>query len=60
MKISRETKSLSESDIESLTAGKGMRYAKAAELNGFPAPAHVLELASELQLSHLQKEDIFR
>jgi hypothetical protein len=31
--------------------GKGMGYAKAAELNGYPGPAHVLELGEELGLS---------
>lgn len=47
----REIKSLSEAEIADLLAGKGMGYAKVAELNGYPGPAHVLELADELGLS---------
>ena len=47
----REIRSLSESEVADLLAGKGMGYANAAELNGYPGPAHVLELRSELGLS---------
>jgi len=50
----REIKSLSKSEIEGLLAGRGMGYAKAAELNGYPGPLHVLELAEELDLSEEQ------
>ena len=46
----RDIKSLSASDVNSLQSGAGMAYAKAAELNGYPGPAHVLEFASQLQL----------
>ena len=52
---SRSIKALSASDITSLQAGAGMAYAKAAELNGYPGPAHVLELKSQLQLSDQQR-----
>ncbi len=38
-----------------LQSGAGMGYAKAAELNGHPGPLHVLELASELQLTEEQR-----
>jgi LTXXQ motif family protein len=51
----RSIKALSQSDISSLQAGAGMAYAKAAELNGYPGPAHVLELKSQLQLSDQQR-----
>jgi Spy/CpxP family protein refolding chaperone len=34
-----------------------MGLAKAAELNGYPGPAHVLELASQLQLTAEQKAE---
>jgi hypothetical protein len=51
----RAIKSLSETDVEGLQAGAGMAYAKAAELNGYPGPAHVLELASQLQLDSAQR-----
>ena len=47
----REIKALSDSDIAGLLSGKGMGYAKAAELNGYPGPAHVLELTEELSLT---------
>jgi hypothetical protein len=32
-----------------------MGFAKAAELNGYPGPAHVLELADELVLTPKQR-----
>jgi hypothetical protein len=47
----REIKALSPQEVSDLLAGKGMGFAKTAELNGFPGPAHVLELASQLQLT---------
>ena len=50
----REIKALAPAQIEVLLAGRGLGYAKAAELNGYPGPAHVLELASELELSETQ------
>jgi Spy/CpxP family protein refolding chaperone len=52
---SRDVKALSTEEVESLLAGKGMGFAKAAELNGFPGPAHVLELAPELRLTDEQR-----
>lgn len=51
----RDVKALSENQIAGLLAGKGMGYAKAAELNGFPGPLHVLELAEKLELSDEQR-----
>ena len=51
----REIKALSPEEISDLLAGKGMGFAKAAELNGYPGPAHVLELAAPLQLSPEQR-----
>ena len=53
---SRSVKSLSQQDIDGLRAGAGAGYAKAAELNGYPGPAHVLELAQPLQLDMAQQE----
>jgi hypothetical protein len=32
--------------------------AKAAELNGYPGPKHVLELAQQLQLTDAQRRDV--
>ena len=51
----REIRALSAEQVEGLLAGKGMGYAKAAELNGYPGPKHVLELAEELDLSEAQR-----
>jgi len=51
----RHIKALSDDEIDGLLKGKGSGFAKAAELNGYPGPAHVLELASELGLSSEQR-----
>lgn len=47
----RAIKSLSADDIRQIQEGQGWELAKAAELNGLPGPAHLLELRSELGLS---------
>jgi hypothetical protein len=47
----RTLKALSDQDIAALQNGEGMGMAKAAELNGYPGPKHVLEVASELGLT---------
>ena len=52
----RDIKSLSPEEIEAYANGQGMGFAKAAELNHYPGPKHVLELASELHLSEQQIE----
>ena len=52
----RSLKALSEQQIEDLRAGRGMGLAMAAELNSYPGPAHVLELASALNLSQDQRD----
>ncbi|MEO8347336.1 MAG: hypothetical protein ABI610_00370 [Acidobacteriota bacterium] len=57
---SRELKALSPEDIESYRAGAGMGFAKAAELNHYPGPKHVLELAAEIGLSALQVKEAQR
>jgi len=54
----RAIKSLSESDIEELQNGSGWGLAKAAELNGVPGPAHLLELQKEIGLDDQQTEQI--
>jgi Spy/CpxP family protein refolding chaperone len=51
----REIKALSSRDVEAYLAGQGMGFAKTAELNGYPGPKHVLELASELSLTEEQR-----
>lgn len=53
----REIKALSDADVAGLLSGKGMGYAKAAELNGYPGPAHVLELAEALSLTADQRAE---
>ena len=58
----RSIKALSEQQIADLGAGRGMGLALAAELNGYPGPAHVLELADKLELSADQRtrvQDLF-
>ncbi|MDA0996441.1 MAG: hypothetical protein O3A26_06090 [Proteobacteria bacterium] len=54
----RDIKALSAEQIKDLESGKGMSLALAAELNGYPGPAHVLELADSLQLSSQQKSQM--
>lgn len=51
----RAIKSLSAEEVEGLLNGQGMGLAKAAELNHYPGPRHVLELATELQLTPEQR-----
>jgi Spy/CpxP family protein refolding chaperone len=51
----REIKALSPEDVQGLLAGRGMGFAKTAELNRYPGPLHVLELADPLRLSAEQK-----
>ncbi len=51
----REIKSLAPEEVEQLLNGHGMGLAKAAELNHYPGPRHVLELAAELQLTPDQR-----
>lgn len=52
----REIKSLSAQEIDDLLAGRGMATAKAAELNRYPGPAHVLELKDRLGLTPEQEK----
>lgn len=51
----REIKALSAEEMQQYRAGAGMGYAKAAELNRFPGPMHVLELDEQLGLSQAQR-----
>ena len=51
----REIKSLSQEEIEQLLQGRGMGLAKAAELNHYPGPRHVLELGAQLELTPAQR-----
>ena len=59
----REIKALSPEQMAELRAGRGMGLALAAELNGYPGPVHVLELAEPLGLTTEQRarsEELFR
>lgn len=47
----RRIKALSESDIAGYLSAKGMGLARAAELNRYPGPRHVLDLGTELELT---------
>ena len=52
----RPIKSLSDQQIADLKAGRGMGMALPAELNGYPGPSHLLELADQLDLSTEQRQ----
>lgn len=54
----RTLQSLSDEDVRALRSGEGMGLAKPAELNGYPGPAHVLELKSSLSLTPSQVASI--
>jgi Spy/CpxP family protein refolding chaperone len=54
----RPIKALSDDDIAALRNGEGMGMAKAAELNGYPGPAHVLTLAKQLGLTEGQLQQV--
>jgi Spy/CpxP family protein refolding chaperone len=51
----RAIKILFEEEIQALLSGQGMGLARAAELNHYPGPRHVLDLAMQLQLSETQR-----
>src|SRR6516165_3371207 len=52
----RTIKALSDEEIRDLLEARGMGLAKAAELNSYPGPLHVLQLANELGLSDAQRK----
>jgi hypothetical protein len=54
----RQIKALSEQQIADLRAGRGMGMALPAELNGYPGPSHLLELADQLALRPEQRTKI--
>jgi Spy/CpxP family protein refolding chaperone len=51
----RAVTSLSDEELTGLPAGKGLGFAKPAELNGYPGPMHVLEMADKLALTPEQR-----
>ena len=51
----RAIKALSASEVQDLHSGTDMGLAKAAELNGYPGPMHVLDLQRRLRLTDEQR-----
>src|SRR3712207_6404915 len=56
----RGIKALPEQEVLDLLAGRGASMALPAELNHYPGPQHVLELAAELELSSDQEAETRR
>jgi len=54
----REVKALSDQQLSDLRAGRGMGLALPGEMNGYPGPLHVLELADQLQLNAEQRQRV--
>ncbi len=54
----REIAALAPEEIDGLLAGDGLGMALPAELNGYPGPKHVLEMAGELSLSVDQRSQV--
>jgi Spy/CpxP family protein refolding chaperone len=54
----RPVKALSEQQIADLKAGRGMGLALPAELNGYPGPSHLLELADQIGLTDAQRQAV--
>jgi len=55
---SRDVKALSNEQMADLRAGRGMGLALAAELNGYPGPAHILEMVDALALTSQQRVEM--
>jgi hypothetical protein len=56
----RGIKALSANEVSNLLAGHGMGLARAAELNSYPGPRHVLDLADKLELTSAQTAGLNR
>ena len=52
---SRRVQTLTEAEVAGLLEGDGMGLARPAELNGYPGPRHVLDLADALELTDEQR-----
>ena len=55
---SQDIKALSPDEVAGLLDGSGLGYAKAAELNGYPGPRHVLDLEEPLDLTPEQRRRV--
>ena len=51
----RKVASFSDVDMAAMLDGRGMGFALPAEINGYPGPMHVLELADQLGLTPVQR-----
>lgn len=49
---------LSAQEVDDLVNGRGAGYALTAELNSYPGPRHVLDLAQDLNLSPRQRQQV--
>lgn len=56
--LDTEIRGISPEDINGFRTGAGMGFALPAELNGYPGPRHVLDLAEELELTEDQLEAV--
>jgi len=54
----RAIKALSPDEVKAYLAGEGMGLAKAGELNHYPGPKHILEMADHLGLTPAQRSRI--
>ncbi len=54
----RRVSALSEDEVAGILDGKGMGFALPAELNGYPGPMHILELANRFKLSEVQRAGV--
>ena len=57
---SPQVRSLSDEEVKGYLEGRGMGLAKPAEMNSYPGPMHVLELADKLELTEPQRVETKR
>jgi Spy/CpxP family protein refolding chaperone len=53
----RDIKALSGGEIAALLKGEGIGFAKAAELNHYPGPRHILDMVAQLRLCDTQRAE---
>lgn len=53
---SDRVKTLTQEEVDGLLAGEGMGLARPAEMNGYPGPRHVLDMADSLRLTPEQRD----
>ncbi len=54
----RPIKAIAPDRVDDLLAGRGAGYALAAELNSYPGPTHILQMAEPLELSDDQRSEV--